>query len=97
MPHSRWPAPLHLLPGMLQAPTVSLRDKLSNARVSWFAMRMGDEDVAWLDAMAADEFLRRMGVSERFIKWFWASAAIAIENVPLELCSAGALLSFTGT
>ncbi|HEY8554721.1 MAG TPA: FAD-dependent oxidoreductase [Burkholderiales bacterium] len=88
----RLPAPLPLVPGLLATPTVSLRDKLSNARVTWLAMRMRTDDVRRLDAVDARTLLRSLGVTERFIEWFWASVAMTIENVPLERCSAGSLL-----
>jgi squalene-associated FAD-dependent desaturase len=90
----RLPAPLHFLPSMLGAPQVSLSDMASNRRLIWFVLRMQDADVLRLDDVPADDFLRRMGVSERFIDWFWRSAAMAIMNVPLERCSTGALLHF---
>lgn len=88
----RLPAPLPLVPSLLATPSVSLRDKLSNARVSWLAMRMSTDDVRRLDAVDARTLLRALGVTERFIEWFWASVAMTIENVPLERCSAGSLL-----
>lgn len=57
-------------------------------------MRLHEADILALDAEDAESVLRRMGVSERFIEWFWRSASMSIMNVPLERCSAGALLSF---
>jgi 15-cis-phytoene desaturase len=35
-----------------------------------------------------------MGVHERFIDWYWRTVSMAIMNVPLQACSAGALLGF---
>jgi zeta-carotene desaturase len=88
----RLPPPLHLLPSMLKVRSISARDLASNIRVLWSAMRWRESDVATLDAMDARSFLRHEGVSERFIAWFWATASMTIMNVPLERCSAGALL-----
>lgn len=90
----RLPAPLHFLPSMLGLPQVSLRDLASNRRLIWQVMRLSPQDVLALDSVSADEHLRRLGVSERFVDWFWRSACMSIMNVPLERCSAGALLHF---
>jgi protoporphyrinogen oxidase len=83
---------LHLLPSMLKMPGISARDIASNYRALWASMRLRDEDVRTLDSIDARTFLARLGVSQRFIEWFWASASMAIMNVPLEHCSAGALM-----
>lgn len=88
----RLPPPFHLVPSMLAVSAVSWRDKLSNVRPTWFAMKIGEEDVARLDTVSAYDFLRGMGVTQRFVEWFWASACMALMNVPVEQCSAGALL-----
>ncbi|MBW3550862.1 MAG: hydroxysqualene dehydroxylase HpnE [Proteobacteria bacterium] len=90
----RLPAPLHLLPSLLGVPQVSLRDLASNARLFWRVARLGRADALRLDDTSAEDCLRAMGVSERFIEWFWRSAAMTVMNVPLERCSAGALLGF---
>lgn len=90
--HSLLPAPLTLSPGLLRAPGLSMRDHFSNARVTWRALRFGEEQVAALDAMSALDMLHACGVSTRMIDWFWRFAAMAILNVPLEVCSAAALL-----
>lgn len=88
------PAPFHLLPDILRVPTVSLSDIVSNRRVLWLAMKLHESDVPDLDRMNAREFLLRMGVSERFMNWYWRTLAMTILNVPLEHCSAGALMRF---
>lgn len=88
------PAPIHFLPSMLRLPQISVRDLLSNSRLIWRSLRLRETDVLELDREDAETVLRRLGVSERFIDWFWRSAAMSIMNVPLERCSAGALLSF---
>jgi 15-cis-phytoene desaturase len=70
----------------------SLRDKLSNRAVLWLAMQIREEDVLRLDDMSAAELLHRYHVAPRLIEWFWASVSMSMLNVPLEQCSAGALM-----
>jgi uncharacterized protein with NAD-binding domain and iron-sulfur cluster len=90
---SRLPTPFHALPNLRQAlRCVGWRDLLSNARVAWLAARMNEADSMALDAIDALRFLRRHGVTPRFIDWFWASSTLALLNVPLKHCSAGALM-----
>ena len=91
---SRLPAPFHLLPSLLRVPGLSVGDLLSNHRASWFAIRAGEHDLLELDDLDALTFLQRMKASPRLIDWFWATVAMAILNVPLEQCSAAALLRF---
>nr|WP_298724126.1 hydroxysqualene dehydroxylase HpnE [uncultured Steroidobacter sp.] len=86
------PPPLHLMPSFVRARSISCADLLSNRRVLWRAMRMTEQQVKALDRVAASEWLRHCGVSSRFIGWFWATACISVLNVPLERCSAGALM-----
>jgi phytoene dehydrogenase-like protein len=57
-------------------------------------MRLRADDVQRLDGDSAEDVLRRWGVSERFIDWYWRTVSMTIMNVPLERCSAGALLGF---
>jgi squalene-associated FAD-dependent desaturase len=90
----RLPAPFHFLPSLLAAPQMSLRDLASNRRVMWRAMRLNDRDALRLDEITAESYLRELGVTRHGIDWFWRSASMAIMNVPLERCSAGALLRF---
>jgi 15-cis-phytoene desaturase len=90
----RLPAPLHLAPSLLKPNSVTLRDKASNAPAVWLAMKTDEPDVPDLDARSGEQLLRELGVSERFIDWFWRSASMALMNVPLEQCSAGALMRF---
>jgi 15-cis-phytoene desaturase len=90
---SHLPAPLHglsNLPAALRC--VGPLDLLSNYRVAWHAMRMNEADTLALDGMDALSWLRRQGVSEAFIGWFWASASMTLLNVPLPNCSAAALM-----
>ncbi|MGH8176022.1 MAG: hydroxysqualene dehydroxylase [Steroidobacter sp.] len=84
--------PLHLLPSIAKIPSLSLHDKLSNRSVTWLAMQLGEEEILEFDRLSAAELLREREVSPRFIEWFWASACMSLINVPLEECSAGALL-----
>lgn len=86
------PAPLHQLPSLLRAPQVSWRDLRSNLRVAWRTLRLDADDARALDAVDALAFLQQQGVSAHFIDWFWRTASMTLMNVPLEQCSAGALL-----
>ena len=88
------PAPLHYAPSLLRDETVGHLDRLSNLPVSLLAARLSEEDVLRLDNVNAAAFLRSMGVTEWFLRRFWQFASMSIMNVPLELCSAGALLRF---
>lgn len=89
-----WPAPFHFAPTMLADPFARTRDKLSNLAVTFYAMQMDEHDVMRLDGVNAYAFLRRMGVTKSYIEQFWSFASMAIMNVPIELCSAGALMRF---
>ena len=88
----RLPPPLHMLPSMLAIPQLSLRDTLSNARLMWRVARLTPQRLQVLDGMTAEDVLRPDGVSERYIDWFWRTASMTVMNVPLERCSAAALL-----
>lgn len=88
----RLPPPLHLLPSFAKVRTLSWRDKRSNWPMLRLAMCADEQVVRELDEMTAAELLRKLGVTRRFIDWFWATACITVMNVPLEQCSAGALL-----
>jgi 15-cis-phytoene desaturase len=90
--HRRLPPPLSLFPDLALGSRLSLRDLWSNNRPTWRAMRFDEADVPELDRISAADYLRGAGVSERMIEWFWAFAALAVMNVPLERCSAAALL-----
>lgn len=93
MPSSALPPPLHGLPLAPRAlRCVGVRDLASNWRVGWRAARLDEEATLALDQVDALRFLRQMGASPRSIEWFWASAAMALLNVPLQRCSAAALM-----
>lgn len=88
------PPPAHFLPALAAIPEIRRRDVLSCVPVTQLAMQLTDADIDALDAWNARSFLAFMGVTERFGDWFWAFVSQAILNVPLELCSAGALMRF---
>lgn len=87
------PAPLNFLvnvPRLL--PSVSLGQMLSNLRVAWSAMRLDETGRLELDRLDARTYLTARGVAPSFIDWFWASASMALLNVPPERCSAASLM-----
>jgi len=87
------PAPLHYLrnlPRILSS--VPLRHLLSNTRLAWNTLRSSAPELMRLDDRSGREHLERCGVSDFFIDWFWASAAIAMLAVPVERCSAASLM-----
>jgi uncharacterized protein with NAD-binding domain and iron-sulfur cluster len=90
--HWPLPPPLSLLPALARAPGLALRDLWSNNTPTLRALKFGEEDVPELDRLAALDYLRSAGVTERMIDWFWRFAAMVVMNVPLELCSAASLL-----
>jgi uncharacterized protein with NAD-binding domain and iron-sulfur cluster len=90
--HSPLPPPLSLVPSMLPAPGLSLRDQLSMRRTGLAGMRYGEEQAGALDALNAEDFLRGMDVTETMLDWWWRFAAMVVASVPLERCSAASLL-----
>jgi uncharacterized protein with NAD-binding domain and iron-sulfur cluster len=86
------PAPLHLVPSLLRAKQVGMRDLRSNLGPLWRALRLTVDDVNRLDGVDAQTWLCGQGVTEHFIDWYWRTAAMTLMNVPLEGCSTGALL-----
>ena len=90
--HRRLPPPFSLLPDLVSQSGLALRDLWSNNRPTWAAMRFGEEDVPALDRWSALDYLRASGVTEPMTDWFWRFAALSVLNVPLERCSAAALL-----
>lgn len=84
--------PLHWLPALVKQRRLSLRDKLSNGPLLWLAMRIGEDDIDRLDGMSSIELLSRYCVAWRSIEGFWAALSMSLLNVPLERCSAGALM-----
>lgn len=55
-------------------------------------MQFDEERVLEFDRISVADYLHARGVSEPFINWFWASACLAVMNVTLDECSAGALM-----
>jgi squalene-associated FAD-dependent desaturase len=88
------PPPLHIAPSMLTIPALSVADKLSSVPVAVRAMSFDESAVQELDDRTAFEFLRECGTSARLMQWFWATASMTMAALPLEQCSAGALLRF---
>jgi 15-cis-phytoene desaturase len=88
------PAPYHYVPSLLADPEVSLGDLVSNWPIIELALGADEAAVRRLDTLDAKTLLVEAGVTRRFIERFWAFTALAIMNVPLERCSAGALLRF---
>jgi 15-cis-phytoene desaturase len=88
------PPPYHYVPSLLADPEVSVADLVSNWPIIELALRADEAAVARLDALDARTLLLDAGVTPRFVARFWAFTALAIMNVPLERCSAGALLRF---
>lgn len=88
------PPPMHFVPSVLADPTTSLWDKASNVPLSAYVLRMTPEEILALDDVSAHDFLVAMGVTRRYRETFWAFTALAIMNVPLQECSAAALLRF---
>jgi 15-cis-phytoene desaturase len=90
--HAPLPPPMSLLPSIFQAPDLHLEDYLSLARVAMKGMKFGEEQVEDLDAISALDYLRKQGVSDDMIDWWWRFAAMVVCSVPLERCSAASLL-----
>lgn len=87
------PAPLHYarnLPQVLR--NVPLRHLLSNIGLGWRTMRSTPAELMALDDRAGHDYLLSTGVHPGFIDWFWASASMAILNLPVEQCSAASLM-----
>lgn len=89
---SKLPTPLHFMPSLLSDDRLSWRDTMSAAPVTAFALKVAPSELRALDEENALPFLKRMGVRDGHIERYWAFASMAIMNVPIELCSAGALL-----
>lgn len=92
---SSWlPAPFIYVPSELRDDRYEQQDILSNLPLLAYALQLDDDDIDRLDNVNAYGFLQAMGVSEKFIDTVWRFTSRSILNVPLEYCSAGALLNF---
>jgi 15-cis-phytoene desaturase len=89
---SNWPTPLHFMPSLFGDEHISWLDTLSAAPVTAWALRATEEELRALDEESALPFLKRMGVRAHHVERYWALAAMSIMNVPIELCSAAALM-----
>lgn len=90
--HRPLPPPLSLLPDLVAGSGLAFRDLRSNNRITWRAMRFDESDVPALDRVGGHDYLRAAGVTQPMIDWFWSFASLSVLNVPLERCSAAALL-----
>jgi squalene-associated FAD-dependent desaturase len=90
------PPPFEVFPDMLHAPGLSLRDIVSNMRPSLRALQLNDRQMPAFDAMTGLQWLQSSGATQNMIDWFWRLAALATLNVPLERCSAAALMRVHG-
>ncbi|CBL46524.1 Phytoene dehydrogenase [gamma proteobacterium HdN1] len=88
------PSPFSFIPSLLSYPVGSLVDKASNILLSAAVLQMTEEDFLELDDENAYAYLKRMGVTDTYIDQFWTFTSLSIMNVPLDLCSAGALMRF---
>ncbi len=87
------PPPLHYVNNLGRVlPSVPFKRLLSNVPVALATMRNNPEDILRLDDRTGIEYLRSMHVEEEFINWFWASVSMAFLNLPVEECSAAALM-----
>lgn len=88
-----WLPPLQALPNLPNTlRCVSPLDLMSNWRVALHAARLDESGTLALDGEDALSYLRRMGVSARFIEWFWSPTVLSLLNVPLPRCSAAAMM-----
>ncbi len=86
------PPPLEVFPDMLHAPGLKLRDILSNMKPSLRALQLEESRLHAFDAMTGLDWLLSCGATPAMIDWFWRLASLATMNVPLERCSAAALM-----
>lgn len=88
-----WLPPLQGLPNLSTAlSSVSALDLFSNWRVTLQATRLSEAATLALDHEDALSYLRRMGVTREVVDWFWTPVVMSLLNVPLERCSAAAMM-----
>lgn len=83
------PAPLHLFSGLWNLDTLSLREKLSMAKV-YRAIKKSSDD-GELKQMTVDRWLAKLGQSERSRKYFWDLITIATLNEQSSIAEASSL------
>jgi uncharacterized protein with NAD-binding domain and iron-sulfur cluster len=88
------PAPFQFIPSLMSDPFITTADWISNIPVTLYALSLNEEDVLRLDRESATVVLSKLGVSPRYVDYFWGFTSRSVMNVPLEECSAGALLRF---
>lgn len=88
------PAPFQYTPTLFTELDYSYFDVMSNLLVMFYVMQMDERDVMFLDRQNAYSFLKSFGVTENAIEELWQFTCMSIMNVPIQLCSAGALMRF---
>lgn len=90
------PPPLHYLTALRRHPRAHPGDLIASLPAVTLALSVTPDDVRALDDVDACTLLRAIGVPERSLRAIWGFAAHSVLNVPLERCSAGALLRLAG-
>lgn len=75
-----WPAPLHVLAGLLGLNSLSLKDRLSLLRVGWELQKNPATVERRLSALTVDEWLTSLGQSSENKKYLWDIIAIGSLN-----------------
>nr|MBA2306433.1 FAD-dependent oxidoreductase [Acidobacteriota bacterium] len=84
-----WPAPLHLLGGILRWNALPLRDRLSALRIApAMARARWTQPAAAASTETVLDWLRRHQQTERLIKALWEPLAIAALNQPIAAAAA---------
>jgi 15-cis-phytoene desaturase len=82
------PAPLYVVPWILQFPFMTIRDKLSNIRFVRAMYTLRPAKVEALDSMTTRDLMQSYGVTSKSIDTFWSLIVLSLLNVPIERCSA---------
>ncbi|HCU24618.1 MAG TPA: hypothetical protein DF383_06350 [Deltaproteobacteria bacterium] len=82
-----WPAPLHLLWGLLRYPGLGWKDKRGMAALLKLSKKVSKNAFDY-DEISVMELLRRSGQSETAIQKFWEPFGLATLNEALDLASA---------
>jgi hydroxysqualene dehydroxylase len=81
------PAPFHLLVGVGRSDSFSRHEKLEILRVGWALQSIGGKEDD-LGSLSVDEWLRRLGQSNRLRRNFWDLLCIAAMNEDPKIASA---------